>query len=247
MKLIRNLSWAVLLMWMVGACLTPPEYPITPQISFKSIYYGKATTPGRADSIVLSIGFKDGDGDLGLNDSYNNDERYAFQFYFFDSQNKLVTYKTKRLNPNLTNNKGDKLYDFVSPYNCTNWEVKRNNSGLVTDTVYTEYNPNYYNILVDFYVNNGTKFEKFDPATYFKYPNCSIEGFSGRFPVLSKDPNKSSPLDGVINYSMKSSVFDLLFSSKQLKLKIAIQDRALHKSDTITTEPFTLLSIRRSN
>jgi hypothetical protein len=240
MKLIRNLSWAVLLMCGFNACFSPPNYPIAPQINYNSLYYGKSTNPLKQDSIVLSINFKDGDGDLGLDDSYITDTTFALQFYYQFSNGSIVNYKAKRLNPNLN------LPDFVTPYNCTNWEVRKDSKKLVTDTVYTKFNPNYYNIFVDFYSkNNDGSFTKFDPASYFIYPNCSVQGFNGRFPVLAKDPGKKSPLDGVINYSMLSFNFDDLFSIHTLKLQITIQDRALHKSNTIETPEFTLLSIRK--
>lgn len=245
MKLIRNLSLAVLLMCMVEACLSPPDYPIAPQISYSSIYYSKPSTPGKQDSIVLSINFTDGDGDLGLNDSFITDTTFAFQLYYYNSQGAILNYKTKRLNPNIIID-GKKLPDFVTPFNCINWEVRKDSKGVVTDTVYTKYNPNYYNIFIDFFTKNtdGT-FTKFDAATYFEYPNCSVQGYNGRFPVLSKDPGKKSPLDGKINYSMKSFAFDALFSIRTLKLQITIQDRSLHKSNTIETPEFTLQSIRK--
>ena len=233
MRWIRNVSCAFLLMAAINACFSPPNYPIVPQIEFDNICYGKSTKPGGLDSIVLSLKFKDGDGDLGLNDSYNQDTTFTLQRYY-NYKGALVTYKTKRQNPSLG------LPDFVTPYNCTNWEVKRNSANVVIDTVYTTFNSNYYNIFVDFYVNGV----RFDASNYFIYPNCSIAGYNGRFPVLSVDPSKKSALDGKINYSMFSSAFDALFSIKQLKLKITIQDRSLHKSNEITTPAFTLQSIR---
>ena len=220
-------------MCSINACFSPPNYSIVPQIEFSNIYYGKSTK-SQQDSIVLTLKFKDGDGDLGLNDSFITDSTFAFQYYY-TYQGAIVNFKTKRLNPTLN------LPDFITPFNCTRWEVQRNSRNVVTDTLYTKFNPNYYNISVDFYVNEVL----FDPATYFIYPNCSVQGYSGRFPVLSNDPGKKSPLDGKITYSMKSFAFDVLFSIKQLKLKITIQDRALHKSNVVTTPSFTLQSIRR--
>jgi hypothetical protein len=238
MKLIRNVGLAVLLIWLVNSCFTAPTYPIVPQIEYSDIYYGKSTDGG-FDSIVVALIFKDGDGDIGLDDRYNNDQTFVLQNYF-TFQNQPVTYKTKRLNPNLQGTNGKPLPNFITPFNCTNWEVRRVNN-IVTDTLYTELNPNYYNIFVDFYVDGVF----FDPASYFIYPNCSPAGYSGRLPVLSIDPGKNSPLDGKITYAIKGFAFDLLFSIKQLELKITIQDRALHKSNTITTGPFTLASKRR--
>ncbi|AII50541.1 hypothetical protein N008_00895 [Hymenobacter sp. APR13] len=60
----------------VGSCISPPEFPETPSIEFKSLTVARQPTlPGDipADSVIITLGFKDGDGDLGLNqDEYTN-------------------------------------------------------------------------------------------------------------------------------------------------------------------------------
>lgn len=239
MRLIKNIGFALILAIAFNACFTAPTYPVVPQIEVLNdeLYFGKSTEGG-FDSLVVSLKFKDGDGDLGIDDSFTSNA-YKQTFYF-TYQNQPVTYKTKRLNPSL------KLPDFVTPYNCINWEVQRNVSNVVTDTLYIELNPNYYNIFIDFETKNpdGT-FTKFDPASYFKYPNCSPQGYNARFPVLSKDPGKKSPLDGKLIYSIKSVEIADLFSIKTLRLKISIQDRALNKSNPVTTKEFTLAGITK--
>ena len=238
MKRIRNSVLIVIGFIGLDACFTAPTYPVVPQIDFNSICYGKSASGG-LDSIVLEVNFKDGDGDLGLDDTYNSDTTFSLQRYYI-YKGAPVTYKTKRQNPQLG------LPEFVTPYNCTNWDVKRNASNVVIDTLYTKYNPNYYTIFVDFLIKDAQgNFTKFDPTTYFIYPNCSIAGYNGRFPVLSKEPGKKSPLDGKIRYSMRSLGFDAIFGIKTLKLVVTIQDRALNKSNTVETPEFTLQSIRR--
>ncbi len=238
MKLIRNLSLGVLLMWVVSACFTAPTYPVAPQIEYIDLYYGKSTDGG-FDSIVVALKFNDGDGDIGLDDRYDSDPTFRLKDSF-TFQNQPVTYKTKRLNPTLNGTNGKPLPNFVTPFSCTNWEVQRSNN-VVTDTLYIELNPNYYNIFVDFYVDGVF----FDPTTYFIYPNCSSAGYSGRIPVLSTDPGKKVPLDGKITYAIKGLALDALFSGKQLELKITIQDRALNKSNIITTGMFDLVTKRK--
>ena len=63
---------------MVIACKRPPEYPKTPEISFKSINKQKVQQkrgPGffvTIDSVTISLNFKDGDGDLGRSDDTEN-------------------------------------------------------------------------------------------------------------------------------------------------------------------------------
>lgn len=67
--------------------------------------------------------------------------------------------------------------------------------------------------------------------------------FDGRFPVLTRDDGS---LDGTIRYHMVSEGFVGNFGmSTQLRLTVKIRDRELNDSNTITTPPFTLASIRR--
>lgn len=50
-------------------CLKAPEYPIEPQIEFLRLSRNvMAQSPFNNDSILLTIGFTDGDGDIGRDD-----------------------------------------------------------------------------------------------------------------------------------------------------------------------------------
>jgi len=51
---------------LATACFDPPEFPTTPEIDFESIYFQEAESPGESDKLVLTISFRDGNGDLGL-------------------------------------------------------------------------------------------------------------------------------------------------------------------------------------
>ncbi|RSK29524.1 hypothetical protein [Hymenobacter metallilatus] len=51
----------------VGSCISPPEYPDTPEIEFKRITQERITdATGTYDKVVIIVAYKDGDGDLGL-------------------------------------------------------------------------------------------------------------------------------------------------------------------------------------
>jgi hypothetical protein len=250
MKLIKNLSWAILLVWCVDACLSPPDYPIVPQISIvnEEISFGK--NQFGLDSLEIAINFTDGDGDLGLDDTFKDPKYDQQYFYFITSSGQIqfstldqsnVNYKFKRLNPKYN------LPDFVTPYNCSSWELKKKND-ITIDTIYTELNPNFYNVFVDYFVKNddGKSFTKFNIDSVFIFPRCGDRSLNGaRMPNLSKDPGKSSPLDGKIRFWIKSLGFEPSFGSKTLKLRVSIQDRALHKSNEVDSKEFTLLSIRK--
>ena len=254
MKLSWGLLVVVIFAIVLNSCFEAPTYPTTPEIEFKSIQFidvpdtPTATPP---DSLILTIKFKDGDGDLGLDTQGEDEIRYADHFYFKVNDNRkyvttnpdallndpnIIRYKTKRTNHNY-----DTLPPYAPPYNCINWEILKKPSAIdpkllvPADTIYFVINPNNKNIFVDFLVKqtDGT-FVEFDWLKQY----CST--FDGRFPVLSKDLNKSSPLEGEIVYNMTSVGFLVTFSTKTLKLRVTIQDRALNKSNTIETSEFRL-------
>ncbi len=52
------------------SCLREPSYPNTPEIGFENIRLQRFTSPNSTvpiDSVYITINFRDGDGDLGLN------------------------------------------------------------------------------------------------------------------------------------------------------------------------------------
>ncbi|MVM33440.1 hypothetical protein GO755_25615 [Spirosoma sp. HMF4905] len=75
----RTFNWVVLryafilsLSLTVTACFTEPQYSNVPQIEFKGLSRytlegGSGVGQQKRDSLVITIGFKDGDGDLGNN------------------------------------------------------------------------------------------------------------------------------------------------------------------------------------
>jgi hypothetical protein len=233
MHLIRGFGLFAIILTGVSACFNPPEFPVGPQIEYESIEYKEVGTgfDSEYDSLILTISFKDGDGDLGL-DATEDAPPYNNKYYYVVN-GKYLNYEAKRTDPNY-----DTLPDFVKPYNCINWEVYKENN-IVKDTLYFELNPDYNNITVEFLVKNpdGT-FTEFDWKEAFNYPNCGIS-FDGRFPILYKD-QPGAPLEGIIRYGMGSIGFKILFSTKTLKLRVEIKDRALNKSNVIDTPEFTL-------
>lgn len=116
----------------------------------------------------------------------------------------------------------------------------------ISDTFfYTEKNPGYENITVDFfYKNSSGAWVPFDWVTDSRPPECGFP-FDGRFPVLGVKEG-GRPLEGVLRYYMASVGFEPLFGNSTLKLEIKIKDRALNESEGVPTE-FTLNSIRRNN
>ena len=246
MRLIGRLVLTFVALVLINSCFESPHFAITPEIEFNNIVFRKGvkTDPNitPADSLILTINFKDGDGDLGLG-SDENYIPYNDKYYYYLNPNAqpptFVTYNTRRTVAGY-----DTLPDFVTPFNCTNWDVYKDSAGDVIDTFYFQLNRHHYNIFVDFYIKQADDtWKKYDWANEFIYPNCQVNGFDGRFPILSKDLSQSSAQEGKIRYSMKSVAFLLFFSIKTLRLEVAIEDRKLHKSNIVTTPPFTLQQI----
>lgn len=261
MKSLGNrVALVILSTLFLASCFKPPEYSNTPVIEFESVSFVDVSNPSDPDSLILVVRFKDGDGDLGLDARDPNDTLYPYQsrtffdtirssnagFYFPFKDFTFITYKSYRTDrygwkPKL---KYDTLPPFAKPYNCVNWDILTIDNKV--DTFYFERNPDHFNINVDYLVqqNDGT-FKEFDWTKEFAFPQCGIT-FDGRFPVLSKDLSRASALDGKIRYSMVSTGFLILFSTKPLKMRVTILDRKLNVSNTVTTEPFTLQQIKKT-
>lgn len=63
---MRPATLFLILTIFFGSCIKQPSYPPEPEIEFKSVS-ATQIVPG-TDSLVVEIGFQDGDGDLGVKD-----------------------------------------------------------------------------------------------------------------------------------------------------------------------------------
>ena len=90
-------------------------------------------------------------------------------------------------------------------------------------------NPNYYNILVDYFeqnLNTGKFDSLLSPLTY-----------RGRFKPIYLDGQLGQPLTGTISYDIQVNNFP---DDRDILFKIAIKDRALHSSNRVETVPFRI-------
>lgn len=261
--MFRWLLMAVFCSVSMFSCFDPPEYPNEPEIVFKSLnYVDVPDLPNgevMADSLILVIRFKDGDGNLGLSPNEvhppYNDRWYYLKsnlnqseypecapwanenkcYFVVDPEDSLelakyVDYvdKKSKVPPY------DQLPDFKRPENCLNWEVLRDEKDQVVDTVYFTLNEHYSNIFVEFQTKTGNDtYAPFDWSTFLAYPSCEVQGFNGRFPLLSEAG--STPLEGEIRYSMPSPFFRVIFGARSVRLRVYIEDRELNKSNEILT------------
>lgn len=91
-SLIYSLTIAVLVIFSFNSCLTKPDFPFEPTISFASLSK-KSILDGNnqliEDSIFLEINFRDGNGDIGLSSAdtlgkfaFRNPDNTLNPFYF---------------------------------------------------------------------------------------------------------------------------------------------------------------------
>jgi hypothetical protein len=231
------------------------DYPIEPVISFEDIRF--IDVPGidylTPDTLKLIFSFTDGDADLGR-DSSNPKflaSPYHVRSYFLKSTGATVPSTTDDLKQDLTKiNKTelirykdrliapfDTLPPFALPFTCLNWGVLYNTIEA-TDTLYFRYNPDYYNLRVSFWVDNGNgTFEEFDFTKAF----CST--YNSVFPSVDLGNLNGTPFEiklfsskrGTITYKMRGNGFKLTFGGKKLKLRIMVKDNQLHASNEIET------------
>lgn len=71
----KTISILVLMIFVLVACQEKMEYPIEPHITYEGLAYVMNADSTLTGEVVLSIGYTDGDGDLGLDDA---DTLYPF-------------------------------------------------------------------------------------------------------------------------------------------------------------------------
>ena len=257
MKSLVGICLSLVILGCLGltACESPPSLPLTPSISFNSVEYRPDDATFR-DTIVLTINFQDGDGDLGLGDGprFNEPPYHPFNFVVND-QGESVTLRTAREAnvPFATfirdESNGNSLVELGSSdelppllINGTRNEREylfpvyigiNGIDSIRTDTAFIQPNPNFSNITVDFLVQQSDgSFEEFDLVETFGL------NFDGRFPILN-DPER--PIEGTLTYRIVSA-FRIVpeLRSQAIKLRVQIKDRSLNRSNTIETSVFNL-------
>ena len=204
-------------------CSRPPELPVVPSIDFEDIQFKEVDGP---DSLIISIFVQNGDGYFGLTSSDIYEPYQAYNVIFYQNGD-TIFYGD---NPDMP------------PYNPLDYIITRDNDGNPQDTAWVELNPNHYNIFVRFFEKRNGQYEEFDwrqPPYY--------QTFDGRFPLLNTKIEDQMlvirPLEGSLRYGMTSSGWLFLFRDT-LKIEVMIQDRALNKSNVVSTPDFTLDMIR---
>jgi hypothetical protein len=259
MRWIRNFTIILVLTWVVGACIKQPEDSVIPYIEFQSIAFkNEFLSTKNFDTLILTLKFRDGDGDLGINadetaiytSSVDSTDINSPYYFVYDTTKNTIWYYThspndprlprtfKYVNYASSQNIHSHPFDTLPPLTCKNWEQRKTPS----DIFYIQINPYNNNIFVDIYIKNadGT-YTYFDPNDIYPFgENCSPNFFNARFPVLSTDLGKKSSLSGTITYKIQSAGLCIFLCGKTIKVKTYILDRAFHKSSAIWSDDFVV-------
>jgi hypothetical protein len=224
MSNVKNYLILLSTIFTLGACISPPDnFPSTPEISFNELNF--STTSG-ADSLILSIRFKDAEGDLGLN-PVDVDPPFNAITFIRNQAGNLIVYSQRPPN--------------APSYNPIDWVINPIvNNATFKDTVWVEQNENHNNIFVKFFIKRNGVFTEFkwqDPPFYTT--------FNGRFPRIING-SEALPVEGQIQYSMLSFGWSSIFRNDTIRIDVQIQDRALNRSNLVSSPEVTLNQIRRN-
>lgn len=219
LKLLQPLLLALLGL-VIFCCEKPPELPVTPSITFESVRF--APGPSGFDSLIVTIGFQDGDGDLGLTGADNAPPYQPLNFPR-NAQNEFILFGDPEAPEEFH------VCDFVTDLDVTGDEIP--------DTVYVEINQNSFNIEVDYFIKRDGQYQEYDWRREFGPFSCIT--FDGRYPLLNS-AEFERPLAGSLSYTMISSGFLPIFGNDTLQLRVEIKDRALNISNTVESPDFVV-------
>jgi len=221
MNSVKYLLHILLYATLASACISPPDdFPSVPEITFEDLRF--VNTSG-ADSLKVKLGFRDAEGDLGLNPTDINEPFNALNFKR-NPDGSVITFSNR---PPAAPN-----------YNPIDWAINPLiGNTIVNDTVWVEQNPNHNNIFVRFFIKRNGTFTEFrwqDPPFFTT--------FNGRFPrILSA--NRTQAIEGSIEYAMLSFGWQSIFRNDTIRIDVEIQDRALNRSNTVSSPELTLSQI----
>lgn len=229
------------------SCIEDNNVSTVPSISFENLIFKKSINSFNQDSLILTINFVDGDGNLGLS---NNENNYPYHPYnaIIDRDFNWVTIGSTDVNPPLYVYEPNGVYylhnneDNRPTFNCDNYIIDTVNSTTQLDTFYIKKNENNKNIFIEFYKKENDEFKLIDWKRIFDEEyGCGID-FNSRFPPLNIS-NSNQLLSGKLRYGMVSYGFDMILKNDIFKLKIYIKDRELNTSNIIETPEVTLEEI----
>ena len=238
---------AMIIFSFLFSCIEDNNVSDIPSISYESLEFKKSDNSFNQDSLIITINFIDGDGNLGLSNDENN---YPYHPYnaIIDQEFNWITLGSNNVTPPLYIYEPNGVYYLYSnednrpSYNCEDYIIDTVNTTNKLDTFYIQKNENNKNIFIEFYKKENNEFVLIDWKRIFDEEyGCGID-FNSRFPPLNIS-NSSQLLSGKLRYGMVSYGFEMILKNDIFKLKILIKDRELNTSNIIETPEVTLEEI----
>ncbi len=234
MKPSFYLFGVIFLIMGLAACVDEGEFSDIPEITaIEEIYF--VDVDGGSDSLVISVAFTDGDGDLGIS---ARESEFITPFEIVrDNQGEPI--KFDPANPN------------NPPFNCCDWATPSGLNPIIvgTDTIFDT-----IQVIQNPFVRNFevTIFRREEDGVFREVDFCNpqVSGcrppLGGRFPPLKDDFSNDKPRVGTITHFAQSLVFKPLFRNDSIKIGVVIRDRSGNESDMfITEDAFVLNDITR--
>ncbi len=238
-SIVNNTFLTISLLVLLSSCFRDPEFSDTPRIAFGGLQF--FPIEDGADSLLLTINFEDGDGNLGLGRNETDPKFNAFCFFDSITGAKSLTRiptaikfgEFNEANEVVRTTTIDTLPDYIIPdIACLRYTT------IEKEIFYAIKNKFNNNIFVDFMIkqDDGT-FNKFIWET--SSDACGTS-FDGRFPLLKEEIDRASPLEGSLTYKMLFRDYRIFtpFVGKTLKLRVSISDRNLNVSNSVETMEF---------
>lgn len=114
MKACKGLLLFCFLGISISSCFNPPEFSNVPEIELEKIQFKETPESGEADTLVLYLNFKDGDGDLGFDllDPVFSQEPFNDSFYYIaDGSGDTISVTTQVV----YSTDGAKSFDLLNP------------------------------------------------------------------------------------------------------------------------------------
>jgi len=224
---------------VLTGCFEAPNFPDNPSIAFEDVEFKEGATA--FDSLIVSIHYEDGDGDLGIDNNFT-DDKYSEGFFYTFSSGDLVSIKDIGEAINIEDFAGNVVPPYEHPFTCSNWiETPTLNGTVVNDTLFYVPNPDHFNIFVKFLyrdinANPDDPFKVFDWVAGDENnadKECGVP-VDGRFPLLKDPSDSNAPIEGTLRYAIVSIGLISFFKDRELKLEVFIKDRKLQDSNTVT-------------
>ena len=233
MKLSFYLFGSLFMIMGLSACFSEPEYGEAPVITaIEDLYF--VDVDGGADSLVISIAFTDGDGDLGLSSRELDNDRFGpFKLPLPRRDGELVKLGSYTDLPEFN------CEDYTFPADLTNPVI---DGDTIKDTVYVKRNPFIINFEVTVFIRQqGGEYEEFNLRKELCRPPLG-----GRFSPLKDDFSDDNARIGNITHFASSREFKSLFRNDSIKIGVVIRDRSGNESNMfIKEEAFVLNDITR--